>query len=156
MASLSVRGKRGQMFLPPGADNPSYATASARQCKCGHFSLLYREQERAVRCRPIVRTHPTAGLGSPVLGVWGPVGDRVPPVALHVCVLTRAPGRLRPGRCPPFCVTAHPPATSTNCQRCPTGSGGDSLACRPGGRSAIVLPRSWSPSSPLSRPFCDV
>ena len=67
------------MFLPPGTDNPSYATASARQCKCGHFSLLYREQERALRCRPIVRTHPTAGLGSPVLGVWGQVGDRVPP-----------------------------------------------------------------------------
>ena len=30
---------RGQMFLSPGAYNPSYATASARQCKCGCFSL---------------------------------------------------------------------------------------------------------------------
>ena len=39
VAYLSGRGQQGQMFLPPGADNPTYATASARQCKCGRFSL---------------------------------------------------------------------------------------------------------------------
>ena len=38
---------------------------------------LYREQERALRFRPIFRPRLTAGLGSPVPGVWGPVGDRV-------------------------------------------------------------------------------
>jgi len=37
------------MFLPLGADNPSYAIASARQCKCSRFSLtLYRKQERSL------------------------------------------------------------------------------------------------------------
>ena len=38
-ACLRGRGQRQQMFLPPGADNPSYATVSARQCICGRFSL---------------------------------------------------------------------------------------------------------------------
>jgi len=37
---------------------------------------LYREQKRApIRCRAIVRPRPTAGLGSPVLGIWGPAGN---------------------------------------------------------------------------------
>ena len=37
------------MFLPPWADNHSYTTASARQCKYGRFSLtLYRKQERSL------------------------------------------------------------------------------------------------------------
>jgi len=41
----------GQMFLPMGADNPSYVTASAWQCKCGRFSLpLYTKQERSLFC----------------------------------------------------------------------------------------------------------
>ena len=49
MVYLSGRGQRGQMFLPPGTDNPSYATVSSLQCKCGHFSLpLYRKQERSL------------------------------------------------------------------------------------------------------------
>ena len=39
VAYLSGRGEWAQMFLLPGADNPSYATALARQCKCGCFSL---------------------------------------------------------------------------------------------------------------------
>ena len=40
VAYLSGRGQQQQMFLPPGNDNPSYTTASAQQCKCGHFSQL--------------------------------------------------------------------------------------------------------------------
>ena len=39
VAYLSGRGQLGRCFFPPGADNPSYATASARQCTCGCFSL---------------------------------------------------------------------------------------------------------------------
>ena len=75
-----------------------------------------------------------------------------PSVALHVCFLTGAPRRRRPGRCPPFHAPI-PPATSTNCH-CPAasdGGGGDSPARRPGadGRCAspVTLPR-----TPL-RPF---
>jgi len=49
VAYLSGRGWRGQKFLPPGADNPSYTTASAQECKCGHYSLpLYRKQEKSL------------------------------------------------------------------------------------------------------------
>ena len=45
---LSGRGM-GQMFLMPGADDPSYATASAWQCKCGRFSLpLNRKHKRSL------------------------------------------------------------------------------------------------------------
>jgi len=40
---------------------------------------LYEKLERALRCRPIVQLRPTAGLGSPVPGIWRPVGDRIPP-----------------------------------------------------------------------------
>ena len=62
-AYLSGRGQRGQMFLPPGADNHSYDTASARQCKCGCFSLpLYRKQERSLFTAALEQTSnvPTA------------------------------------------------------------------------------------------------
>jgi len=45
---LSGWGQQGQMVLLPGADNPSYSTASAWQCKCGRFSLpLYRKRKRS-------------------------------------------------------------------------------------------------------------
>ena len=50
-----------------------------------------------------------------------------PSVTLHVCVLTGAPRRRRPGRCPPFHVPI-PPATSTDCPAVSDGGagGGDS------------------------------
>jgi len=113
------------MFLPPGADNPSYATASVRQCKCGRFSLLYREQERALRGRPIVRLCPTAGLWSPVPGVQSAIAS---PVALHVCVSTGALLRRRPGRCPPFGAPILP-------QRRPI------VQWRPTGRGSTAIPQ---------------
>jgi len=50
---------------------------------------LYREQERALRCRPIAWLHTTAGLGSPM----GAGRQSCPPVAIHICVLTGAPWR---------------------------------------------------------------
>jgi len=146
LAYLSGRGQRELMFLPPGADNPTYTTASVRQCKWGSFSLLYREQERALRCRPIVRLCPTAGLWSPVPGVQSAI---VSPVALHVCILTGVPRRRRPGRCPPFCTLILPQCRPIVQWR-PTD---DSPARHPGGRLATTLPRSRSPSSPLLRPF---
>ena len=81
---LSGKGQRGQMFLPPGADNPSYATASARQCKFGRFSWpLYKEWERSLRCRPIVQPCLMAGLWSPVLSIRSAIAS---PVAFQACV----------------------------------------------------------------------
>jgi len=53
VAYLSGMGQRWQMFLPPGADNPSYAqpgSANAAASVC-----LYREQERPLRFQPIIR-----------------------------------------------------------------------------------------------------
>jgi len=35
--TVAYLSERGQMFLQLGTDNPSYATASARQCKCAPF-----------------------------------------------------------------------------------------------------------------------
>jgi len=79
-----------------------------------------------------------------------------PSVVLHICFLTGAPRRRRPGRCPPFHVPI-PPATSTDC---PAASNGgrrgfpsDSPARRPGAddhcASPVVLPRT------LPRPFLE-
>ena len=95
------------MFLPPGADNPSYATASARQCKCGRFKSASVGNERLLRCRPILRPHPTAGLWSPVPGGWSAIAP-LPPAAFPACVSTRAPRHWRPSCCPPFCMPIHP------------------------------------------------
>jgi len=65
--------------------------------------------------------------------------------------LTHAPRRLRPGRCPPFCMPIRPRCRPIVQWR-PMG-GGDSPARRPG---AIALSRSRSPCSPLPWPFCGV
>ena len=63
------RGQRWQIYLPPGADNHCYATASAQQCKCGRFSLpLYRKKKDHCS-QSCVRAHvnvPTARDGN----VW--------------------------------------------------------------------------------------
>ena len=124
------------MFLPPGADNPSYAVASAQQCKYCSFSLLYREQERAlqtssgrVRRRAWVSHTQRVGAGR----------RSRPPFALHVCVLTGAPWRRRPGRCPLFCtpiLSCHRPIVLRRL----TGAGGDSPARRPGGHRPLHFP----------------
>ena len=70
------------MFLPPGADNPSYTTASARQCKCGRFSLPPYETRKSTE---MSATRPAASDG-------GPVDFRYPASA--------AGQRLRPRRIP--------------------------------------------------------
>jgi len=128
------RGQQRQMFLPPGGDNPSYAIASAQQCKRGRFSLLYREQERALRSRPIVRPRPTAGLGSPVHGVWaiGPPPPRTPRLYFDSTVLRITVLRI------------HPLATSTDCPAASDGGEGSWVVIP----LPVVHPLPWS--------FCDV
>jgi len=91
-------------------------------------------------------------------------GRRSRSVALHVCFLTGAPRRRRPGRCSPF--HAPIPPASSGVRR---GGGGDSPARRPvaDGRCAspVTLPRTpavllivrrrrWGPviDRPPSRP----
>jgi len=72
------------MFLSPGANNPSYArpgSANAAASVC-----LYREQERPLRCRPIVWPHPAVGLGPPEPGVWVRSVAIASPIVLHVCI----------------------------------------------------------------------
>ena len=72
VAYTSGRGQRRQMFLLLGAPLitlvmplhwPESANMATSVC-------LYREQERSLRCRPIIRPRVTMGLGSPILGVW--------------------------------------------------------------------------------------
>jgi len=103
---------------------------------------LYREQERALRCRPIAWLHTTAGLGSPM----GAGRQSCPPVAIHICVLTGAPWRRRPGHCPP--------ATSTDCPAASDGGEGhgDSLARCPGTDQPLCSP-GRAPSEALSGHF---
>jgi len=101
----------GQTFPLPGTDNHSYATALARQWKCGRFSLpLYKTRKTtemstdnpaASDCRPVVSC--TQGL----------VGDRVPHHVPSLCfdICTTAPKT----RLLPTVLRAHTPATSTDC-----------------------------------------
>jgi len=137
-----------QMFLPPGADNPSYATASARQCKCGRFISASVGNERLLRCQLIVRPHPTAGLWSPVPGGWSAIAP-LPPAAFPACVSTRVPRHWRPICCLPFCMPIHP-------RRRPI------VQQRPMGRAAIPrLTVQWlighcTSLVMLPQPFCDV
>jgi len=67
-----------------------------------------------------------------------------PSVALHVCLLTGAPRRQRPGHCPLFHAPI-PPVTPRRRPATSKGVGGDSLAHRP---MAVALPESRSPVPP--------
>jgi len=75
---VSGRGQRGQMFLPPGADNPSYTTALARQCKCSCFSLPLWETRKTTERSANRPAASTARLCSPVGPTRRPISDRVP------------------------------------------------------------------------------
>ena len=77
---------------------PGSGNAAASVC-------LYTKQERPLRCRPIIRLHPTAGLWSPVPRGWSAIGS---PITFPACVSTYAPRHRRPDRCPPFCVPIRP------------------------------------------------
>jgi len=124
------------MFLPPGADNPSYAVASAQQCKYCSFSLLYREQERALQTS-------AASDGGPGVSHTQRVGvgrRSPPPFALHVCVLTGAPRRAPETWPLPAVLHAHPPVSSTDCPSASNGGRRHSPARRPGGHRPLHFP----------------
>ena len=84
---------------------PGSAKTAALVC----LNSVYMKQERSLFTATleqtsnvpttIIRPRPTAGLWSPI-----PASSRRsrPSVALHVCFLTGAPRRRRPGRCLPF------------------------------------------------------
>jgi len=119
VAYLSGRGQRGQMFRP-WVLITSYTTASARQCKCGRFSLpLYSKQERPLFTAALEQTSnvPTArdfgrssgrvwrrasGLPYPASGRRSRLPPLLPSVAFLARVSTHAPRRRRRGRCPPL------------------------------------------------------
>ena len=91
-------------------------------------------------CRP-----PSSGrIWQRACGLPYPASSRQsrPSVALHVCVLTGAPRRRRPGRCLPFHAPI-PPQRRPIVQRCPTGG----RRWFPGQSSPVALPRT------LPRPF---
>ena len=119
---------------------------------------VYRKQERSLFTAAseqtsnvptaIIRPRPMAGLWSPIPSIQSTIA---PSVMLHVCFLTGAPRRRRPGRCPPFHVPI-PPATSTDCPAVShRGGGGDS---RPviRGPMAVAFP-SRAPPYPPPRQF---
>ena len=112
----------------------SYTTASARQCKCGCFSLpLYSKQERPLFTAALEQTSnvPTArdvggscvrvrrrasGLPYPASGRRSRLSPLPSPsVAFPPTVSTHAPRSRRPGRCLPLnAPIRRAPATKTN------------------------------------------
>ena len=120
-----------------GTDKHSYAIASARQCKCGCFSLPLQGTRKTLRFWLIVRPYPMAGLGYPIL----PGRQSRPLVARHICILTGVLWRRRPSCCTPFCVPVLPRRRLV-VQRRPTwGRGhGDAPARRPGADRPFRIP----------------
>jgi len=154
--TVAYLSERGQMFLQPGTDNPSYATASARQCKCAPFSVcLYIRNKKdhsswhvradikfvdRPQCRPIIRPRPTAGLW--ISHTRGPVGDRVPSPRFDTWAMAPETWPL------PAVLHAHPSATLTNCPVASDGAGGDSPACRLGADRPLCFSHRASPYHP--------
>jgi len=106
---------------------------------------LYKKQERALRCQPIIWPRPTAGLC--ISRIWRPVGNRVlssrsQPVFRCTHHITTAL-ETQPL---PAVSRAYPPTMSTNC---PAASDGDGQRFRP-----VV----WGPishcASPVVPPLC--
>ena len=118
------------MFLPSGTDSPSYATASAQERKRGRFCLLYREQERPLRCRPITGRIRRRACGFPVPG-----GHRFPSLCFDRCATAL---ETHP---PPVVSCAHLPATSTDYPAASDGGGRRFPGLPSWGQSAIVLSR---------------
>ena len=123
VAYLSGRGRGNRCFchrelitIVTPLSRPGSAKTAASLCL---YSVgLYRKRERSLFTAAPEQTSnvPTAiiqpracGLPYPAFGRWSR-----PSVALHVCFLTGAPRRRRPGHCPPFHLPI-PPATSTDC-----------------------------------------
>jgi len=83
-------------------------------------------------CRPPSSDHVrrrACGLSYPAFG-----RRSRPSVALHVCFLTGAPWRRRPGHCPPFHAPIYPSRLSSGVRR------GEAVIPRPGGRWPLHFP----------------
>jgi len=135
--------RRALITLVTPLYRPGSANATTSVC-------LSREQERPLRCRPIIWPCQTWGCGLPYSGA----GRRsCPSVAFPAHISTHAPRRRRPGCCPPFCVPIRPRRRPI-VQRHPTGEGD----CRPAVQRPIGHCASpvALPCSPLSQPFCNV
>ena len=128
VAYLSGRGQWQQMLLPPGADNCSYATASARQCKCSPFSLPLWETRKSTE---MSADRPAASNIRPGVSRTRHLGASRrshPPIAFYVCVLT---GTLET-RLLPTILRVHPRRHRLIVQWHLTWVGGNSLARHPG------------------------
>jgi len=126
---------RGQMFLMPGADNPSYSTASVQM------------QPLQFACIGNKKDHWDVGLHR--RGACGLVGDHVPSLRFDGCATVPENWLL------PAILRAHPPATSTDCPAASDGGGRRFPVPSSRGRSAIVLLWSHSPVAPSPGRFCD-
>ena len=120
------------------------ANATTSVCLC-------RKKERPLRCRPIVRPCPVAGLGSPVPRGRSAIASlrRNPSLCFDTCATVPETQLL------PAVLLTNLPVTSTDCPAVQRG------AWRfPGppfrGRSAIALIQSCSPCSHLPWLFSDV
>ena len=125
---------------------PGSAKTAASVC----LYSVYRKQERSLFTAALEQTSnvPTAIARRRACGLPYPASGRRsrPSVALHVCFLTGAPRRRRPGRCSPFHALI--PRASSGVRR------GEAVIPRPvvRGPMAVALSRSRSPV-PSPRPF---
>ena len=139
---------------------PGSAKTADSVCLCS----VYRKQERSLFTAALEQTSnvPTArnvGRSCSRIRRWAcglpypASGLRLrPSVALHVCFLTGAPWRWRPGHCPPFHAPILP-ATSTDCPAASDWGRGKAVIPWPvRGLMAVALPRSRSPHI-LPRPL---
>jgi len=109
VAYLSGRGRGNRCFCRRELITivtPLSRSGSAKTAASVCLYSVYRKQERSLFTEALEQTSnvPTAiirpracGLPYPAFGRWSR-----PSVALHVCFLTGAPRRRRPGHCPPF------------------------------------------------------
>jgi len=111
VAYQSGRGQREQMLcrrelitIVTPLSRPGSAKTAASVC----LYSVYRKQERSLFTAALEQTSnvPTAIVRPrPMAGLWSPIPSirlasaSLHRVALHVCVLTGAPRRRRPGRC---------------------------------------------------------
>ena len=116
VAYLSGRGRGNRCFchhelitIVTPLSRPSSAKTAASVC----LYSVYIKQERSLFTAAleqtsnvptaIIRPRPTAGLWSPIPSIRSAIASlHRAAAALHVCFLTGAPRRQRPGRCSPF------------------------------------------------------
>ena len=143
------------MFLPPWADNHSYATESARQCKYCHLSLQQERSQFTAALEQTSNVPTTRNVGQSsgrvqrrACSLLHPVSGRRsrPSVVLHVWFWQVRHGAGDPATARRFTCPSRPQCWPTVLRR-PKGGGGDSPAHRLG-PMAVALPRSHSPRTP--------